>query len=146
MGTRSGPATTGAEAGTPGPPPPDADGFSVRRVVLRAVLLATIGALAELFLRESVAGAASLTVAAAVAIINFRSLEGLLQRVIQPGRPRFDRRSVLTIAGRLALLGGGFVALLIVPGIDFVAVALGVSTLVASLIVEGLRRAAVGGS
>jgi hypothetical protein len=37
------------------------------------------------------------------------------------------------------------VALLIVPGIDFVAVALGISTLVASLIVEGLRQGAVGG-
>ncbi|HOC43182.1 MAG TPA: hypothetical protein PKJ99_09225 [Thermoanaerobaculales bacterium] len=145
METPRGPATTGADGGTPAPPPPDEAGFSVRRVVLRAILLATVGAFAELFLRNSIPGAASLTVAAAVAIINFRSLEGLLQRVVQPGRPRFDRRSVLTIVGRLALLGGGLAALLIVPGIDFVAVALGVSTLVASLIVEGLRRGVVGG-
>jgi hypothetical protein len=145
MGTRSEVATTGAEVGTQGPPSLDGEGFSVRRVVRRAVVLAAIGAIGELVLRRSLPAAASLTVAAAVAIINFRSLEGLLQRVLQPGRPRFDRRSVLTIVGRLALFAGGLVALLIVPGIDFVAVALGISTLVASLIVEGLRRGAVGG-
>ena len=80
-----------------------------------------------------------------MAIINFRSLEGLLQRVLQPGRPQFDRRSVLIIGRRLALLAGGFAALLIVPGIDFVAVALGLSTLVVALIAEGLHRPGVGG-
>jgi hypothetical protein len=145
MGTRGEVSTTRAEVGTTGPSSRDGEGFSVRRVVRRAAFLATIGAVGELVLRRSLPAAASLTVAAAVAIINFRSLEGLLQRVIQPGRPRFDRRSVLTIVGRLALFAGGLVALLIVPGIDFVAVALGISTLVASLIVEGLRRGAVGG-
>jgi len=128
-----------------GPSPSEGEGFSVRRVVWRAVLLATVGALGELILRKSLPAAVSLTVAAAVAIINFRSLEGLLQRVLQPGRPRFDRRSVLTIGRRLALFAGGFAALLIVPGIDFVAVALGFSTLVVALIVEGLRRPGVGG-
>src|SRR5512136_1660961 len=135
----------GADGATVGPSSVDGQGFSVRRVVGGAALLATVGALAELILRKSFPAAASLTVAAAVAIINFRSLEGLLQRVLQPGRPRFDRRSLLIIGRRLALLAGGLAALLIVPGIDFVAVALGISTLVVALIVEGLRRGGDGG-
>ena len=121
------------------------EGFSARRVVWIAIVLVAVGTIGELILRKSVPAAASLTVAGGVAIINFRSLEGLLQRVLQPGRPSFDRRSVLTIAGRLALLAGGFAALLLVPGVDFVAVAVGFSTLVVALIVEGLRWGAVGG-
>lgn len=121
------------------------EGFSARRVVRIALVLVAVGTIGELILRKSFPAAASLTVAGGVAIINFRSLEGLLQRVLQPGRPRFDRRSVLTIAGRLALLAGGFAALLLVPGVDFVAVAVGFSTLVVALIVEGLRWGAVGG-
>ena len=135
----------GADGESPGPSPAEGGGFSVRRVVWSAALLATAGALVELLLRKSLPAAASLTVAAAVAIINFRSLEGLLQRVLQPGRPRFDRQSLLTIGRRLALFAGGFAALLIVPGVDFVAVALGLSTLVVALIVEGLRRPGAGG-
>jgi hypothetical protein len=121
------------------------EGFSARRVVRIAIVLVAVGTIGELILRKSVPAAASLTVAGGVAIINFRSLEGLLQRVLQPGRPSFDRRSVLTIAGRFALLAGGFAALLLVPGVDFVAVAVGFSTLVVALIVEGLRWGAVGG-
>lgn len=121
------------------------EGFSARRVVRIAIVLVAVGTIGELILRKSVPAAASLTVAGGVAIINFRALEGLLQRVLQPGRPSFDRRSVLTIAGRLALLAGGFAALLLVPGVDFVAVAVGFSTLVVALIVEGLRWGAVGG-
>ena len=135
----------GADGEARAPSPVAGEGFSVRRVVWRATLLATVGALGELILRKSLPAALSLTVAAAVAIINFRSLEGLLQRVLQPGRPRFDRRSLLTIGRRLALFAGGFAALLIVPGVDIVAVAIGFSTLVVALIVEGLRRPGVGG-
>jgi hypothetical protein len=108
------------------------------------VLLAT-GAICELILRKSVPGALSLTVAGGVAIINFRWLEAVLSRVLQPGKPQFDGRSVLTIAARFALLGGLFAALLLVPAIDFVAVALGFSALVVALIIEGIRWGRVGG-
>jgi hypothetical protein len=123
----------------------DDDGFSGRRVTRTAAWLVVAGAIGELFLRKSLSGALSLTAAGVVAIINFRWLEAVLQRVIQPGEPRFDSRSVLTIGGRLVLLAGVCAALLLVPRIDAVAVALGFSALVAALIIEGLRWGRVGG-
>ena len=135
----------GADAVAVQPLPLDREGFSPRRVVRTAAALVVAGAIGELILRKSLAGAASLTAAGAVAIINFRWLETVLQNVVQPGKPRFERRSVVAIVGRIALFGGVFAALLLVPGIDFVAVALGFSTLVVALIVEGLRWGAVGG-
>jgi len=135
----------GADGVALAPAPLEREGFSARRVTRIAIGLVAVGAIGELILRKSFAGAVSLTAAGAVAIINFRWLEAVLQRVLQPGAPRFDRRSVVTIAGRLALFGGVFAALLVVPGIDFVAVALGFTTLVVALIVEGLRWGAVGG-
>jgi hypothetical protein len=135
----------GADAVALQPVPLEREGFSAKRITRTAAALVVIGAIGELILRKSFAGALSLTAAGAVAIINFRWLEAVLQRVIQPGRPRFDRRSVVTIAARLVLFAGVFAALLVVPGIDFVAVAIGFTTLVVALIVEGLRWGAVGG-
>ena len=86
-----------------------------------------------------------MTGAGLVAMINFRWLEVIVHRVVQPDRPRFDRWTVLRLLGRLTLLAIVFAAFLIVPRIDAVAVALGFSTLVVALVVEGLRRARVGG-
>ncbi len=94
---------------------------------------------------RSLAGAASLTVAGAVAIINVRWLEVVLQRVVQPDQPHFDRASVFRIFGRMALLGALFAALVWVPGVDPVAVAVGFSAPVAALVVEGLRWGRRGG-
>ncbi len=116
-----------------------------RRVVRTTLVLLAIGAIGELILRKSLPGALSLTVAGGVAIINFRWLEAVLSRVLQPGQPQFDGRSVLTIAARFALLGGLFAALLLVPTVDFVAVTLGFSALVVALIIEGIRWGRVGG-
>jgi hypothetical protein len=124
---------------------PDPDGFSGRRVVLLAALLVAAGAVFELAVRRSPAGAASLTLAGAVAIINFRWLEGVLQRVIQPGEPRFDRSSLLRILGRMVLLVALLLTLLWVPQVEPAAVALGVSALVVAVIVEGTRWARAGG-
>ena len=90
-------------------------------------------------------GALSLTAAGLVAMINFRWLEVIVHRVVQPGKPRFDRWTVLRILGRLILLSGMLAALLLVPRIDAVAVALGFTTLVVALVIEGLRHARVGG-
>ena len=116
-----------------------------RRVVRTSWALVAVGAIGMLILRKSLPAAVSLTAAGGVAIINFRWLEAVLLRVLQPGKPQFDSRSVITILGRLALLGGLFAALLLVPGIDFVAVAFGFSALVAALIIEGLRWGKVRG-
>ena len=116
-----------------------------RRVMRTTSILVAAGAIAELILRQSPSGAVSLTAAGGVAIINFRWLEAVLVRVLQPGQPQFDGRSVLTIAARFALFGGLFAALLLVPAVDFVAVALGFSALVVALIFEGLRWGRVGG-
>jgi hypothetical protein len=123
----------------------DGDQFSFRRVIWVAAVLVLIGALGELLIWRSWGGAVSLTVAGVVAIINFRWLEVIVHRVVQPGKPRFDRWTALRILGRLALLAIVFAALLMVPRIDAVAVAIGFSTLVLALVIEGLRQARAGG-
>lgn len=125
--------------------PDEGDAFSLRRVLRNTAVLVAVGAAGELLLARSPAGALSLTAAGVVAIINFRWLEVVLHQVVQPGHPRFDGWSVLRILGRLSLLAGIFAALLWVPRIDAVAVALGFSTLVVALVIEGLRRARVEG-
>jgi hypothetical protein len=123
----------------------DRHGEFGRRVVRTSWVLVGIGAIGMLILRKSLPAAVSLTAAGGVAIINFRWLEAVLERVLQPGKPQFDGRSVLTIVGRMALFAGLFAALLLIPGIDFVAVALGFSALVIALVFEGLRWGRVGG-
>jgi hypothetical protein len=123
----------------------DGDQFSFSSVVWIAAVLVAIGAIVELVFWRSWEGALSLTAAGVVAIINFRWLEVIVHRVVQPGKPRFDRWTLLRILGRLSLLAGVFAALLIVPRIDPVAVAIGFSTLVLALVIEGLRHVRVGG-
>lgn len=122
-------------------PPP----FSIRRVSRDAALLVALGCLIELVILQSPSGALSLTAAGAVAIINVRWLELVLQRVVQPDQPHFDRGSVFRIFARMALLGALFAALIWVPGVDPAAVAVGFSAPVAALIAEGLRWGRRGG-
>ena len=81
----------------------------------------------------------SLTAAGVVAIINFRWLEVIVHRVLQPGKAQLDRWTLLRIVGRLFLLAVMLVALMMVPRVDPVAVTLGFSALVVALIIEGLR-------
>ena len=119
--------------------------FSPARVLRTTAVLVLLGALVELVLFRTWVGAVSLTAAGVVAMINFRWLEVIVHRVVQPGTSRFDRWTVLRILGRMALLAGLFAALLAVPRVDPVAVAVGFSTLVAALIIEGLRQVRVGG-
>jgi hypothetical protein len=78
-------------------------------------------------------------------MINFRWLEVIVHRVVQPGKPRLDRWTVLRFLGRLTLLAIIFAAFVLVPRIDAVAVALGFSALVVAIVIEGLRQARVGG-
>ena len=119
--------------------------FSTQRVVRITVVLVVLGAVVELVLFRTWMGALCLTAAGLVAIINFRWLEVIVDRVVQPEKPRFDRWTVLRILGRLTLLAGILAALLLVPRVDPVAVALGFTTLVVALVIEGLRHARVGG-
>jgi hypothetical protein len=103
------------------------------------------GALAELVLFRTWMGAMSLTAAGLVAMINFRWLEVIVHRLIQPGKTRLDRWTVLRFFGRLTLLAGIFAAMLMVPRVDPVAVTVGFSTLVVAVVIEGLRQLRVGG-
>ena len=121
------------------------DGFSTDRVIRTTAILVFLGAVAELVLFRTWMGAFCLTAAGLVAMINFRWLEVIVHRVVQPGKPRFDRWTVLRFLGRLTLLAIVFAAFLLVPRIDAVAVALGFSTLVLAIVIEGLRQARVGG-
>jgi hypothetical protein len=127
---------------------PDSESVAVDlvgRVVRTASCLTIVGAIVWGFSRHSWVSAMSLTAAGAVAIINFRWLEVVVSRVVQPDAPRFDRRSIVVIAGRMALLAAVMAALLWVPRIDFVGVALGFSALVGALVVEGARTIRSGG-
>lgn len=125
--------------------PNEADDFSTDRVLRITAILVAVGAVAELVLFRTWMGALSLTAAGLVAMINFRWLEVIVHRVVQPGKARFDRWTVLRILGRLTLLAGILAALALVPRIDGIAVALGFTTLVVALVVEGLRHARAGG-
>jgi hypothetical protein len=102
-------------------------------------LLVVLGAVIELVLFRTWIGALSLTAAGVVAIINFRWLEVIVHRVLQPGKAQLDRWTLLRIVGRLFLLAVILVALMMVPRVDPVAVTLGFSALVVALIIEGLR-------
>ena len=118
---------------------PDDREFSLRRVVRNTALLVVLGAVIELVLFRTWIGALSLTAAGVVAIINFRWLEVIVHRVLQPGKAQLDRWTLLRIVGRLFLLAVILVALMMVPRVDPVAVTLGFSALVVALIIEGLR-------
>jgi hypothetical protein len=124
---------------------PVEDDFSTDRVIRITAILVVLGAVAELVLFRTWIGALCLTAAGLVAMINFRWLEVIVHRVVQPGKPRFDRWTVLRFLGRLILLAIIFAAFFVIPRIDAVAVALGFSTLVVAIVIEGLRQVRVGG-
>lgn len=121
------------------------EGFSSKNVGYLAAVLSVVGGLAYALFRHSLSSGLSLTAAGAVAIINFRWLEVVLTRVVQPGEPHFDWGSVLGIFGRMTLFGVLMTALLWVPHIDAVGVALGFSVLVIALVVEAFRWGRAGG-
>ena len=123
----------------------DVDDFSTSRVIRVTAYLVFLGAVAELVLFRTWIGALSLTAAGLVAMINFRWLEVIVHRAVQPGKPRLDRWTVLRFLGRLTLLAIVFAAFLVIPRIDAVAVAFGFSTLVVAIVIEGLRQVRVGG-
>ena len=123
----------------------DGDDFSTSRVIRVTAYLVFLGAVAELVLFRTWIGALSLTAAGLVAMINFRWLEVIVHRVVQPEKPRLDRWTVLRFLGRLILLAIIFAAFLVIPRIDAVAVAFGFSTLVIAIVIEGLRQVRVGG-
>ena len=86
-----------------------------------------------------------MTAAGTVAIVNFRWLEMVVERVVQPNRPSYDLKSILWIIGRFALLAGVLAAIAWLPHIDPVAVVIGFSAPVAALVFEGVRRGRSGG-
>ena len=126
---------------TPDQPP----GFSLGKVIRLAWILVILGAISELVIFLSISGALCLTAAGTVAIINFRWLEVVIERVVQPGSPRYDLSSIFRIIGRFALLAGVLAAIAWLPHIDPVAIVLGFSAPVAALIFEGVRQSRVGG-
>ena len=126
-------------------PPEGGPRFSIRNVIRLAWIFVFAGAISELVIFRSISGALCLTAAGTVAIINFRWLEMVVERVVQPDRPSYDLASILRIIGRFALLAGVLAAIAWLPHIDPVAIVLGFSAPVAALIVEGLRGSRFGG-
>ena len=126
-------------------PPESKPEFSLKMVVRLAWIFVFVGALSELVIFLSISGALCLTAAGSVAIINFRWLEMVIERVVQPGKPSFDLSSIFHIIGRFALLAFVLAAVAWLPHIDPVAIVLGFSAPVAALIIEGVRQSRVGG-
>jgi hypothetical protein len=119
------------------------EGFSVARV--GRVAAWAVGVLAAgLALLGRWESAVSLTASGGVAIINLRWLDGVVERVIQPGRPRFERGTMRKLALRMGLLGAVVVAIVLVRSVDAVAVAAGFTVPVAVLLAEGVRSAREG--
>jgi len=125
--------------------PEHESGFSLGNVSRIAWVFVFLGAVSELVIFLSISGALCLTAAGTVAIINFRWLEVVIERVVQPGAPSYDLSSIFRIIGRFALLAGVLAAVAWLPHIDPVAIVLGFSAPVAALIVEGVRQSRVGG-
>ena len=121
------------------------EAFSPKRVEVLAAVISIVGGLVYGLFRHSFSGGLSLTAAGAVAIINFRWLEVVLMRVVQPDVPHFDWGSTVRLLGRMALFGVLMAALLWVPNIDAIGVALGFSALVIALVIEAYRWGRVGG-
>ena len=120
-------------------------GFSLGNVNRLAWIFVFSGAVSELVIFRSISGALCLTAAGTVAIINFRWLEMVIERVAQPGSPRYELSSIFRIIGRFVLLACVLAAVAWLPHIDPVAIVLGFSAPVAALIVEGVRQSRVGG-
>lgn len=119
--------------------------FSVRRVVVGAWLLLGLGALYYLLVQRSIGGAVSLTGAGVVAIINFCWHEQVIDRVVQPKTPMFDVKALVLMLARLVVLASLLVAMTLLEWVEGVAVAMGVSCVVISLLVEGTRWATTEG-
>jgi hypothetical protein len=84
--------------------------------------------------------AVALTVTALVAMINGLWLEGVLGRILQPGRPRFTRGAVAVLVGRFALWGLLFGFLYVLRGrIELWAVAVGIACFLVALAGAGMR-------
>ena len=126
-------------------PPEPGDGFSLAKVIRMAWIFIFSGAVLELVIFRSISGALCLTAAGTVAIINFRWLEMVIERVAQPGSPRYDLSSIFRIIGRFGLLACVLAAIAWLPHIDPVAIVLGFTAPVAALVVEGVRQSRVGG-
>lgn len=115
-------------------------GFSSRRIMLMTAVLSLGGGLLWGLYRWSIASGLSLTGTGALAIINFRWLETILSRVLRGASPRVDVGAVLRFGGRMLVLGFLLAALLLIPSVDGIGVALGYTALVVAVVVEGLRK------
>jgi len=86
--------------------------------------------------------ALALTATAAVGMINGLWLEGLLEGMLQPGRPRMTRAVVGLLAARWALWGLLFAVLyLLRERIELWAVAVGVACFLVALGIAGVNAA-----
>lgn len=114
------------------------DGFSVRRVGRIAAAVLGVGAGGMLLLGwwES---ALSLTASGGVAIINLCWLDGVVERLIQPDKPRLERGTLLRLVVRMGLLGVVAVGLVVIPRVDAMAVAAGFTVPLVVLLAEGVR-------
>ena len=116
-----------------------------RGVARRAILVGipvTLAAAAVVDWLGKPWSALALTATATVGMINGLWLEGLLEGMLQPGRPRLSRPVVWTLAARWALWGLLFAVLyLLRERVELWAVAVGVACFLVAIAVAGTRAA-----
>lgn len=116
---------------------PDA---AVRRVWRLTLLLTVILAAALAAWTRSPAAVLGGVAAAVMMMLNFRGLVALSDRLLgQSESPPTGLQAVL-LAGRYVLLGIGLCAMVLLPGVGPIPVALGVSVLVVAVLVEAILQ------
>jgi len=116
-----------------------------RRVARRAVLVGvpvTLAAAAVVDWFGRPWSALALTATATVGMINGLWLEGLLEGMLQPGRPRMSRPVVFALAARWVLWGLLFAVLVLLrERVELWAVAVGVACFLVAIGVAGTQTA-----
>ncbi|MBZ5589880.1 MAG: hypothetical protein LAO05_15095 [Acidobacteriia bacterium] len=114
----------------------------VSRRALPVAIPLTLGAAAVVDWLGKPWSALALTVTAAVGMINGLWLEGLLEGMLQPGKPRMTRAVVGLLAARWALWGLLFAVLyLLRERFELWAVAVGVACFLVALSIAGTKGA-----
>jgi len=114
----------------------------VGRRALLVALPVTLGAAGVVNWLGKPWSALVLTVTAAVGMINGFWLEGLLEGMLQPGRPRMSRPVVFALAARWVLWGLLFAVLVLLrERVELWAVAVGVACFLVAIGVAGTQTA-----
>jgi hypothetical protein len=111
----------------------------LQRIDIAAAVLGTLLALG-LLTTLGPWWALSAAIGTVAGIFNFVALRRIVARLVAPGSDADARRAAGVLLGKFAMLGGLIYVLIVVVGLEPRALAAGITTVVAALLVESLRR------